>query len=313
MSRADLFSVVKQTVNEWLEDGAPKEAAAVAYYAMLSVPAFLLLLQWVLGQVVSNQVQQSVIDFIAQSVQGQGRSVITSLIKGASVAQRGGIAAIVSLATLAFSATTIVVQLEKALNRIWEIAEEDQGIGSKVRQRASSLGLVLLLGLFILASVAINTVVSGVAASTVSSLPVGTWVLQLINALVMLLLLTVLFAAMFKVLPDAIIVWRDTWLGAAITALLFIAGQYLLGLYLGRSAPGSAYGVAGSVVALMVWIYFSALIMFLGAEFTQVYANRFGSHIRPDEDALPLEQKVRKEQGAPTRDPGTNKANPEAV
>jgi membrane protein len=229
------------------------------------------------------------------------------------VAQRGGLAAVVSLATLAFSATTIVVHLEQALDRIWEIAEEDKDIGSKIRERVSSLILVIFLGAFLLASVAVSATVYGLAASTISSLPVGAWALQLINALVMLLLLTVLFAATFKVLPDAVIAWRDTWLGAAITALLFIVGQYVLGLYLGKSAPGSAYGVAGSVVALMVWIYFSALILFLGAEFTQVYANRFGSHIRPDEDAIPLQQKVLQEQEAPAQEPGADKVKPEAA
>jgi membrane protein len=313
MTFRDLVAVVKQTFSEWLEDGAPKEAAAVAYYAMLSVPALILLIQWILGQVVSNQAQQSVVNFIAQNIQGQGSSVITSLIQGASVAQRGGLAAVVSLATLAFSATTIVVHLEQSLNRIWEIAEENKDIASKIRGRVSSLIVVLFLGLFLLASVAISTAVSGVAASTISSLPVGAWALQFINALVMLLLLTVLFAATFKVLPNAIIAWRDTWLGAAITALLFIIGQYLLGLYLGKSAPGSAYGVAGSVVALMVWIYFSALILFLGAEFTQVYANRFGSHIKPDEDAISLQQKVLQEQDAPSREPDADKVKPEAA
>ena len=308
MKATDLFSITKQSFQEWGEDRAPNEAAALAYYAMISVPALLLLIQWVLGQVVSDQVQDQVINFVQQSVRGGGGEAIGNIIENADrPGSGGGIAAIASLAALALSATGVVGNLEQALNRMWEIAEEDVGIVDKIKKRLSSLLVVLVLGFFLVASVTLSTVVSAFADTLTDILPVPGWTVQVVHVLFSLLLLTLLFAATLKFLPDAEVAWSDLWLGAAVTAVLFVVGQVVLGLYLGRSAPGSAYGVAGSVVALLVWIYYSALILFLGAEFTQVYANRFGSRIRPDESAITVQEKVRRDQAQPSEEPQPKK------
>ena len=308
MKATDLFSITKQSFQEWGEDRAPNEAAALAYYAMISVPALLLLIQWVLGQVVSDQVQDQVINFVQQSVRGGGGEAIGNIIENADrPGSGGGIAAIASLAALALSATGVVGNLEQALNRMWEIAEEDVGIVDKIKKRLSSLLVVLVLGFFLVASVTLSTVVSAFADTLTDILPVPRWTVQVVHVLFSLLLLTLLFAATLKFLPDAEVAWSDLWLGAAVTAVLFVVGQVVLGLYLGRSAPGSAYGVAGSVVALLVWIYYSALILFLGAEFTQVYANRFGSRIRPDESAITVQEKVRRDQAQPSEEPQPKK------
>lgn len=304
MNVKQFLLLAKDSFQEWLEDRATNEAAALAYYTMLSVPALLLLIQWLLGQVVSKQVQEQVITLITQSIQGQGGEIITALIKNANQPGSGGsLASIVSLATLAISATGVVVHLEQALNRMWEIAEEDAGLVGKVRERLSSLLIVLALGVFLLVSVTVSTIVSGFAETITNILPVGEWFIQLVNALVSIALLMLLFAAAFKIIPDAEVDWSDVWLGAAVTAVLFIVGQIALAFYLGKSAPGSAYGAAGSVVAFVVWVYYSALIVFLGAEFTQVYANRFGSKIRPDDSAIPLAEKVTQEQLHPSQEP----------
>lgn len=305
MKASEFFEVAKQSVKEFLDDRAPNEAAALAYYAMISVPALLLLIQWVLGQVVGEQVQQQVINFVQQAVRGDGGSAIEQIVESSSGPDGGGtLAAIASVATLAFSATGVVVNLEQALNRMWEIVEADKGIVDKIVARASSLGVVLLLGVFLVASVTLSTVVTAFAETISETLPVGTWVLTVVQILLSLLLLTLLFGATMKYLPDAKVAWEDVWLGAGVTAVLFVIGQFVISQFLGRSAPGSAYGVAGSVVALLVWIYYSALILFLGAEFTQVYANRYGSKIRPDEDAITLQEKIRREQTHPS-DEGT--------
>lgn len=301
MKAKEFFSLAKQSVQEWAEDRASNEAAALAYYAMISVPAMLLLIQWVLGRVVGDQVQQQVINFIQQTVRGGGADAIASIVESGDT-PGAGLAAIASLATLAFSATGVVVNLEQALNRMWEVVEKDVGIVERIIKRLSSLLVVLLLGLFLVASVILSTVVTAFAGTLQDILPFGSWVLQVVNVLLSLLLLTLLFGATMKYLPDAEVAWRDVWLGSAVTAVLFIIGQFVLSQYLGRSAPGSAYGVAGSVVALLVWIYYSAMILFLGAEFTQVYANRYGSKIKPDEDAITLEEKFRREQAAPSEE-----------
>lgn len=301
MKAKEFFSVAKQSIQEWLEDRAPNEAAALAYYAMISVPAMLLLIQWILGRVVGDQVQQQVINFIQEAVRGGGGQAIATIVESGD-APGAGIAAVASLATLAFSATGVVVNLEQALNRMWEIVEEDMSIGERIIKRLSSLLVVLLLGLFLVASVILSTVATAFASTLQDVLPFGSWVLQVVNVLLSLLLLTLLFGATMKYLPDAKVAWSDVWLGAAVTAVLFVIGQFVLSQYLGRSAPGSAYGVAGSVVALLVWIYYSAMILFLGAEFTQVYANRYGSKIRPDEDAITLQEQFRREQAIPSEE-----------
>ncbi|HSM56248.1 MAG TPA: YihY/virulence factor BrkB family protein [Candidatus Sulfomarinibacteraceae bacterium] len=307
MDAKTLFSITKQSFQEWAEDRAPSEAAALAYYTMLSVPALLLLIQWLLGQVVSEQVQEQVINFVVEAVRGGGGEAIRSMIENADQPGSGGaVATIVSLATLAVSATGVLVQLEQALNRIWEIAEEDKGLVDKIRERLSSVLVVLALGVFLVISVSASTLITAFAETLVDILPVGVWVVQLINLLGSLVLLTLLFGATLKVIPNAIVEWSDVWLGATVTAVLFIIGQYALSFYLGRSAPGSAYGAAGSIVAFLVWVYYSALILFLGAEFTQVYANRFGSHIKPDDESVPITEKFVEEQSHPSREPAND-------
>lgn len=303
MKGRDFLAVARQSFKEFGEDRASNEAAALAYYAMISVPALLLLIQWGLGQVVSDQVQEQVISFIQSTVQGSGGEAIAMIIESADRPGSGGtLAAIASLATLALSATGVVVNLEQALNRMWEIVEADVGLVDRVKKRLSSLLIVLVLGVFLVASVTLSTLVNAFAEQLMEALAVGSWVVTALHVLLSLLLLTLLFGATMKLLPDAEVAWRDVWLGAGVTAVLFVLGQFVLSHYLGRSAPGSAYGVAGSVVALLVWIYYSALILFLGAEFTQVYANRYGAKIRPEEGAVTLQEKMAAEQEHPSEE-----------
>jgi len=280
MKTKALFLATRETFQKWLQDRAPNEAAALAYYTLLSVPALILLLQWFLGQVVNQQTQQRAINFIVQAVTGPGQQAITSMIKNADQAGRGGgLATVVSLAMLAFSATGVVVHLEQALNRIWDVPSEGGGFAGKLRERLSSLLVVLFLGLFLLATMFVSTFISGFAQTVTAKLSIGEWMLQGINITVSLLILIVLFGTTFKTIPDAVVEWPDVWPGAAVTAMLFIVGQYVLSLYLGKSAPGSAYGATGSIVAFVVWAYYSALIFFWGAEFTQVYASQIERRI----------------------------------
>lgn len=293
----DLVSIAKESFQRWSKDRAPTEAAALAYYTLLSVPAILLLIQWILGRVVSQEAQQRVIDFVRESVRGGGGEAITTMIENADSPGGGGsIATIVSLAVLAVSATGVVTHLQQSLNRMWEIAEGDLGIVDTVRKRLVSVLLVLVLGAFLFVSATLSTVVSGFAETFTGELPFGEWTIHLVNIALSLVLLTLLFGATLKIIPDAVVAWSDVWLGAGVTAVLFVVGQFALSFYLGKSAPGSAYGAAGSVVAFIVWIYYSALILFLGAEFTQVYANNFGSGIKPDELAITLGEKLLVEQ-----------------
>src|SRR5690606_5334067 len=180
-------------------------------------------------------------------------------------------------------------QLQDSLNTIWEVKpKEGRGIKGMLRDRFLSFSMVLVIGFLLLVSLAISAVLSGIGKFLADLLPMPGAVMQALNFGISFAVTSLLFALIFKVLPDAEIRWRDVWVGAAVTALLFSVGRFLIGLYLGRSSVGSPYGAAGSLVVLLLWVYYSSQILFLGAEFTQVYTNRFGRKIRPKPNAEPL-------------------------
>jgi membrane protein len=195
-----------------------------------------------------------------------------------------------SVAGLLFGATGAFAQLQKALNTAWEVTPDPEqgGLKNVLVKRVFSLGMILVIAFLLLVSLVISSLLSTFSEQLGGVLPGGlsaaaAWV---INAAVSLAIITLLFAAIFKVLPDARIAWRDVWVGAFVTALLFTIGKFLIGLYVGQSDPGEAYGAAAALAILLVWVYYSAMIVFLGAEFTQVWARRHGTGIEPDDGAV---------------------------
>jgi membrane protein len=194
--------------------------------------------------------------------------------------------------------------LQDALNTIWEVAPRPGlSIRQKIRLRFMPLSLVLGTGFLLLVSLVVSAILAAVGTYFGTLLPLPAFVFEIINFIFSLAIISLLFALIFKFLPDAHIAWRDVWVGAIITSLLFVIGKMLIGLYLGNASVGSIYGTAGSLVVLLVWIYYSAQILFLGAEFTQVYANKFGSRIRPAAHAIPLTEPMRAEQGMTRTEP----------
>jgi membrane protein len=203
----------------------------------------------------------------------------------------GALATVIGVATILFGATGVVGQLQTSLNKIWEVEPRPgRGVLGIVRDRLFSFAMVLAIGFLLLVSLAISAALAAVDSYAASLLPGSEALLQVVNFVVALGIVTGLFALMYRYLPDVRIAWRDVWIGAAVTALLFTIGKFLIGLYLGNSTVGSTYGAAASLVILLLWVYYSSQILFLGAEFTEVYARRHGSRIEPDEDAVRVKE-----------------------
>ncbi len=223
----------------------------------------------------------------------------------------GIIATVIGLITLLLGAAGVFGQLQDALDTVWEVAPKPgQGIMAIIRQRFISFTMVLGIGFLLLVSLVISAAVSAVGSVISTSVPQSEFVLQAVNFAISFAVIMLLFALIYKVLPDAAIGWRDVWMGAAVTALLFTIGKLLIGLYLGSSSVGSAYGAAGSFVVLLIWIYYSAQILLFGAEFTQVYARTYGSRILPSRNAVKLSEADRVQQGIPHRKPKAQIAAP---
>jgi membrane protein len=272
------FSLLRQTVNEWSEDGAPRLGAALAYYSVFSIGPLLLIAIGVASLVFeSGTVEQEVVNQIGKLIGDQGAQAVKGLLANASIGSRSVIGTIMGIGLLIFGAVAVVVQLKDALNIIWDV--EDPGTSGwwgYARKYALSLAAVLALGFLLAVSLFTTTILSTAGTLWASSLP--PWLMTSFNFAADAVVLTLLFAMMFKWLPDAEIAWSDVWAGAALTTALFIAGKFAIAFYLGRQGLESTFGAASSIVLILVWIYYSAQLVFFGAEFTQVYARRRGWH-----------------------------------
>ncbi len=294
----------KETFKEWGEDKVSRLAAALAYFTVFSIAPLLIIAISVAAIFFGEEAARGQIVGQIQGLMGQeGAEAVESMIANANQVQGGLIASIIGIVTLLFGASGVFGQLQDALNTIWEVAPKPgQGVVNFVRSRFLSFGMVLIIAFLLLVSLVVSAAVAG-AGTYVAGIAPGMAVLwESINFLISFGVITLLFAAIYKVLPDVKIAWGDVWVGAAVTALLFTIGRTLIGLYLGNAAVGSAYGAAGSLVVLLVWVFYSAQILLFGAEFTQVYTRRYGSHIRPSKFAVPLTDDGRVQEGIPTNE-----------
>lgn len=307
MKVGDIFSLIKETVQQFGEDKATRLAAALAYAAVFSIPPLILLVLVVLGrllgaQFTEEQIQTHLLDQFAGLLGPQSADLLASVIENASRPGGGLVAGTVGLVTLAIGASGFFAQLQDALNTIWEVEPAPgRGILGTIKDRLFSFSLVAGLGLLLLLSLVVSTALSALNAYVAGLLPDAQLVVQLLNQAISLLVIVLLFAAVYKIIPDVQIAWRDVWIGALVTGILFTLGKWAIGLYIGQSSTASDYGAAGSLAVFLVWIYYSAAIFFLGAEFTQVYANRFGTRLVPEEGAVPVTEEARAEQGMAPR------------
>ena len=274
---ANAWSLIRQTFVEWAEDGAPRLGAALAYYSIFSLGPLLIITIGIASLFFeSGGVQQQVMGQIRSLVGDQGAQAIETMLTASSKGNQSIVATVIGFAVLIFGALSVVVQLKDALNIIWDIERPPvSGMWAYVRTYALSLAAILGLGFLLAISLISSAVIASIGQSFNSGLSEAA--LHGANFLVNFLVLTLLFALMFKYLPDRDVGWYDVWIGAALTALLFNLGKFLIALYLGKQGLESTYGAASSIVLILVWIYYSAQIVFLGAEFTQVYARRYGS------------------------------------
>ncbi|MEZ4714454.1 MAG: YihY/virulence factor BrkB family protein [Caldilineaceae bacterium] len=284
----EIYALLKKTVEEWREDRASQLAAALAYYTIFSLAPLLIIAIAVAAFFLADR--SAVHDQLLAQVRGLigqgGAELIGAMLENSSQDHSGLIASLIGLATLLLGATGAFSQLQSALNQVWDVEAKSEGVSGIVKVRALSFAMVLVIGFLLLVSLVVSTALSAIDAYLLSGLPGGELLVRMFSLALSFGLITLLFALIYKVLPDAEIQWRDVWIGAAFTALLFTIGKYLIGLYLGNSSVSSTYGAAGSLVVLLLWIYYSAQILLFGAEFTQVYARRHGARIRPSQHAI---------------------------
>ncbi len=291
LTRQQLWQLLRSTASKWSAHNAPRLGASLAYYGLLSMAPLLIVIVAICGLVLNrNTAEQQLLEQVRSLAGPSGASTVQMLIDNAHHVGSGIIAAVVALATLLFGASGVFVELRDSLNIIWDVPRRESSTWrSIIFQRLVSFGMVIGLGILMLASLLMTTFVALAEKFFSGILPAPTAsVSELANFFISLIAIAVLFALIFKFVPDAPIAWRDVWIGAAATAILFDIGKGLLAFYMGTAGVGSTYGAAGSVVALVVWVYYSAQIFFFGAIFTKVYAERFGSHARREKEKPPL-------------------------
>lgn len=279
---SDLRILLSNTYEAWYKHKAPRLSAALAFYTALSLAPLLIVVIAIAGFFFGQQAAQGQIVWEIEGLVGHTSAVaIEGVIDAARKPVTGSIAAILGIGVLLFTATTVVAELRDSLNTIWEVpVAELQGLKSVlsfVRERFFSFALVLGVGFLLLVSLVVNAGLAAAGTALAGRVSIPEWMGQATSTLASVIVATGLFALVFKILPDVDLEWRDVALGAFITSLLFNTGKFLVGMYLGKASFASAYGAAGSLVVCLFWVYYSALIFFVGAEFTQVFANRYGS------------------------------------
>jgi membrane protein len=302
MQPRELWATLKDTVRDWLDDDAARLAAALAYYALLSLAPLIVIAIAVVGFFVgADAARGRVAGELGAIVGAEAAQGIQAVAANARSPSAGIVSTVVGVVTLFVGASGVFGELQSSLNAVWEVAPKPgRGVLGQLRDRFLSFTMVLGVAFLLLVSLLISSLLSAVGKMMAGALPGGEVLWQVVNFTFSLAVVTGLFALIFKVIPDAEVKWRDVWLGAAFTAILFTLGKFLLGLYLGKAAVGSAYGAAGSIIALVVWVYYAAQILLLGAEFTQVQARRHGHEIRPSAGAVPAAQAKPAEQAKPT-------------
>lgn len=304
LAPGEVWSIIKAVFNDWLDDDAPRLGAALSYYTLFSLAPVLIIVIAVAGLVFGEEAARGEIVRQLQGLVGEtGGKAIEMLLESASKPSSGVIATLVGFVTLLVGATGAFVELQSSLNAVWEVRPKaGRGIRGLLRDRLLSFGVILGVGFLLLVSLVISAGLSAVSAWFTNLMPGAVLLAHISNLTLSFVVTTVLFAMIFKILPDVKLAWRDVALGAAVTAGLFTLGKFLIGLYLGRGSVASAYGAAGSLVALLVWVYYSTQILFLGAEFTQIYAERSGREIQPSDNAeYTPEHYARRERGQDKR------------
>ena len=294
-----MLGLLKAALKDFADDECPRMAASMSYFTVFSLAPLLVLVLMVVGLAFDPaDVQGRISAEVGGLIGAEGAKQIDEMIVAANrPANRGAIPTVLGALALLFGATGAFGELQSALNKAWEVKPDPKrgGVRSFLVKRLLSLGMVATIAFLLLVSLVVSAALTAFGDGMGTLLGgVSEVVLQGIQLIVSLVVITALFAVMFKVLPDAVVAWKDAAIGAAFTTVLFVAGKTLIGFYLSKSNPGSAFGTAGALAVIMVWIYFSAMIVFLGAEFTQVWAVERGSGVVPEKGAIRTDGKAEK-------------------
>jgi membrane protein len=278
-----IFELVKETASEWVDQDMSRLGAALSFYTIFAIAPLFVIVLGIAGLCFGEEAaRRELFSQVSGLVGSEGGEAIQALVSAANQPKTGGWATVIAVATLFVGATRVFVELQDALNSVWCVRRvSGRGLRNFIKDRLLSFALIVGIGFLLLVSLILSAGLSALGKFMVGLLPAQETIWQGINFLVSFGVITVLFAMIFKVLPDVRITWQDVWIGAIITAFLFNLGKLLVGLYLGRSGVTSAYGAAGSLVIVLLWVYYSAQILFFGAKFTQIYSNRYGSHLEP--------------------------------
>ena len=284
-----VVTLVKQSASQFMHNNSFRLAAALAYNTIFSLPPLRVLILVSAGAIFGQEALNGEIYEQSRAALGdEAAKEVQTMIASTSQLKKTGVAAAIGVGMIIFAATTFFITLQDSLNHIWNIkVRPDAGIMQTIKARVLSLGLILSVAVLLLVSFVISAALNILTGYLKSILPdISVYLIKLLDFVVSVGVITLLFTLIYKFLPDALIRWKDTLAGAFITALLFVVGKILIGVYLGYSDVGSAYGAAGSVIIILVWIYYSGLIIFFGAEFTQQYTDRFGAKVRPKSYAM---------------------------
>ena len=297
-----LPKLLKQTYKEWNADDPWRLSAIVAYYAVLSLPGLVIVIINSVGAIWGVEIVQGrLTDEISAAIGPSAAESIKEIVASTQGGEKSLISTIIGIASLIFGATGVFYHLQLSLNKVWDLKQdENAGFKKLVVDRLMGLGFVMVVGFLLLVSFVLSTVLAllnGYLERIFSGFSV--YIAMAASEILSLGVITVLFALLFRFLPDAKIQWRSVWVGGFLTALLFTIGKYLLGLYFGSADPGSTYGAAGSMVLILLWVSYSCLILFFGAEFTWVYANAYGHRIEPNEKAVFISERDREEENEP--------------
>ena len=277
-----LWKLLKDAAAEWSRDEAPRLGAALAYYATFSLAPLLIIAVAIIGLVFGPEAATGQIVGQIQGLVGQDTATtIQAMIAKSNQPATSILASVIGLVALLFGASGVFGELQQSLNAIWDIEPRPKrGLWATVKDKFFSFSMVLGTGFLLLISLVISAALAAISNIVIGLMPGWGVITQIINFIISMAVITVLFALIFKYVPDAEIAWADVWIGAMVTALLFTLGKALIGFYIGYSSLSSTYGAAASLVVILLWVYYSAQILFFGAEFIQVYANTYGSRIR---------------------------------
>lgn len=295
MNLRSAWDMLRQTYDEWSADKAPRLGAALAYYTAFSLAPLLVIAIAVASLVFGERAAQGeIVKQIEGTIGPKAAEAIQDMLKNTHASGGSVLATIVGFVLLFFGASGVFVELQDSLDTVWKVKPKpDRGFLDVVRDRFLSFTVVLGTGFLLLVSLILSAGLAAVGKFWASD----AYIWQGVNSLVSFAFVTLLFALIFKLLPDATVAWQDVWIGAALTALLFTVGKYLIGLYLGQGSTATAFGAAGSLAIILIWVYYSAQILLFGAEFTRVYALRRGATVRPTANAEAVTASDRARQG----------------